>query len=40
MCGSGSLIYENKNKKLLYMKQLSKDLFKKLFDFGKKFDVL
>ena len=39
ICGSGSLIYENKNKKLLYMKQLSKDLFQKLFDFSKKFDV-
>ena len=39
ICGSGSMIYENKNKKILYVKQLRKDLFQKLFDFGKKFDI-
>jgi len=39
ICGSGSVIYENKNKKILYVKQLRKNLFQKLFDFGKKFDV-
>jgi Cof subfamily protein (haloacid dehalogenase superfamily) len=39
ICGSGSVIYENKNKKILYVKQLRRDLFQKLFDLGKKFDV-
>ena len=39
ICGSGSVIYENKDKKILYVKQLRHDLFQKLFDFGKKFDV-
>ena len=39
ICGSGSVIYENKNKKVLYFKQLRKDFFQKLFDFGKKYDV-
>jgi hypothetical protein len=39
ICGSGSVIYENKNKKVLYAKQLQKDFFQKLFDFGKKFDI-
>ena len=39
ICGSGSVIYENKNKKILYVKQLRHDLFQKLFDFGKKFDI-
>ena len=27
ICGSGSVIYENKNKKVLYFKQLRKDFF-------------
>lgn len=39
ICGSGSVIYENKDKKILYVQQLSKDLLKKLFEFAKKFDV-
>lgn len=39
ICGSGSVIYENYNKKILYVRQLKRDLFQKLFDFGKKFDV-
>ena len=39
ICGSGSVIYENKNEKVLYAKQLQKDFFQKLFDFGKKFDI-
>jgi Cof subfamily protein (haloacid dehalogenase superfamily) len=39
ICGSGSVIYENKNKKILYLGQLKRDLFQKLFDFAKKFDV-
>ena len=39
ICGSGSVIYENYNKKILYVKQLKRDLFQKLFDFGKKFDI-
>ena len=39
ICGSGSVIYENKDKKILYVKQLRHDLFQKLFDFSKKFDV-
>ena len=39
ICGSGSVIYENYNKKILYVKQLKQDLFQKLFDFGKKFDI-
>ena len=39
ICGSGSCIYENKNNKLLYAKQLKEDLFYKLFELGKKFEV-
>ena len=39
ICGSGSLIYENKKNKLLYAKQLKEDLFYKFYEFGKKFDV-
>ena len=39
ICGSGTLIYENKNQNILYVKQLRRDLFQKLFDFGKKFDI-
>ena len=39
ICGSGSVIYENKGNKLLYVKQLKEDLFYKLFELGKKFDV-
>ena len=37
ICGSGSAIYENKNNKLLYVKQMKEDLFYKLFEFGKNF---
>ena len=39
ICGSGSAIYENKNNRLLYVKQLKEDLFYKLYDLGKKFDL-
>ena len=39
ICGSGSTIYENKNNKLLYAKQLKKDLFYKFYELGKKFDI-
>ena len=39
ICGSGSVIYENKNNKLLYIKQLKEDLFFKLFELGKKFEI-
>ena len=39
ICGSGSVIYENFNKKILYVKQLKHELFQRLFDFGKKFDI-
>lgn len=39
ICGSGSSIYENKNFKLLYLKQLKEDLFYKLYDLGKNLDV-
>ncbi len=39
ICGSGSSIYENKNTKLLYVKQLKEDLFYKLYELGKKFDI-
>lgn len=39
ICGSGSSIYENKNNKLLYVKQLKEDLFYKLYELGKKFDI-
>jgi Cof subfamily protein (haloacid dehalogenase superfamily) len=39
ICGSGSVIYENKNNKLLYKKQLKEDLFYKFYELGKKFDV-
>jgi Cof subfamily protein (haloacid dehalogenase superfamily) len=39
ICGSGSAIYENKNNRLLYVKQLKEDLFYKLYDLGKKFDI-
>ena len=39
ICGSGSSIYENKNNKLLYVKQLKEDLFYKLYELGKKYDI-
>ena len=39
ICGSGSVIYENKDNKILYAKQLKEDLFYKLFELGKKFDI-
>lgn len=39
ICGSGSVIYENKDKKVLYAKQLKRDLLKKLFELGKKFEI-
>jgi len=39
ICGSGSVIYENKDKKVLYAKQLKRNLLKKLFEFGKKFEI-
>ena len=39
ICGSGSSIYENKNYKLLYVKQLKEDLFFKLYDLGKTLDI-
>jgi len=39
ICGSGSSIYENKNFKLLYVKQLKQELFYKLYEIGKKFDI-
>ncbi len=39
ICGSGSAIYENKNTKLLYVKQLKEDLFYKLYELGKKFEI-
>lgn len=39
ICGSGSSIYENKNTKLLYVKQLKEELFYKLYELGKKFDI-
>ena len=39
ICGSGSLIYENKDNKLLYVKQLKEELFYKLYELGKKFDI-
>jgi Cof subfamily protein (haloacid dehalogenase superfamily) len=39
ICGSGSVIYENKDKKVLYAKQLQRDLLKKLFELGKKFEI-
>jgi len=39
ICGSGSVIYENKNNKVLYVKQLKEDLFYKFYELGKKFDI-
>ena len=39
ICGSGSVIYENKNNKLIYAKQLKEDLFYKFYELGKKFEV-
>ena len=39
ICSSGSVIYENKNKKILYIKEIKRDFYKKLFDFAKKYDV-
>lgn len=39
ICGSGSVIYENKNNKILYVKQLKEELFYKLYELGKKFDI-
>ena len=39
ICGSGSLIYENKNNKLLYVNQLKEDILYKLYELGKKFEI-
>jgi len=39
ICGSGCVIYENKNNKILNVKQLKEDLFYKLFELGKKFEI-
>ena len=39
ICGSGSAIYENKNTKLLYVRQLKEDLFFKLYELGKALDI-
>ena len=37
ICGSGCKIYENKNKKLIYIKSIPLDIIKQLFEFGKKY---
>ena len=39
ICGSGSLIYENKNNKILYANKLKEELFYKLYELGKKYDI-
>ena len=37
ICCSGAKIYENKNKKLLYVKYLTHEIVEKIFEYGKKF---
>ena len=40
ICNSGSLIYENKNQKILYSKELEFEVLKSLFEYGKALDIL
>ena len=37
ICCSGAKIYENKNKKIIYINYLSHEIVEQIFDFGKKF---
>ena len=37
ICNSGSTIYENKNRKLIYFKGIDEDIINILFEYGKKF---
>ena len=40
VCSSGSLIYENKNQKIIYSKEINFEILKLLFEYGKALDVL
>ena len=41
ICNSGSVIYENKNKKIIYFKGIEGEILKLVFEFGKKIkDIL
>ena len=40
ICNSGSLIYENKNAKVIYSKPIEFEILKLLFEYGKKLDVI
>ena len=40
ICNSGSLIYENKNQKILYSKELEFEVLKSLFEYGKTLDIV
>ena len=40
ICNSGSLIYENKNQKILYSKEIEFEVLKSLFEYGKTLDIV
>ena len=40
ICCSGAKIYENKNKKIIYINYLDDEMVKKAFEFGKKFSEI
>ena len=40
ICCSGSKIYENKNKKIIYINYLNNELVKEIFEYGKKFSEM
>ena len=39
VCSSGSLIYENKNEKIIYSKEIDFETLKLLFEYGKTLDI-
>lgn len=40
ICCSGAKIYENKNKKIIYINYLDNEMVKEAFEFGKKFSEI
>ena len=40
ICNSGSLIYENKNQKIIYSKGIDPEVAKIIFEYGKSLDIL
>ena len=40
ICNSGSVIYENKNKKIIYSKKIELETLKSIFEYGKTLDIL